>query len=289
MMQKKTRKIALAIAAMAAIASICSVAPAHENKVVPDHTSFTSCQPCHAEKQSMWETSGHSKAIGVVKNNTMASSDCYACHSAEGFAAKLQGNKVDSTQKETFHTISCLACHSPRSTEHPRRLVLDPEKICTACHTQGNFLKGTGARGVEDTRSVHSAVPCISCHMTGGNHFMKVIRPDDPNLSEKRVDTCTACHKDNNRKARVEQLQSWQAEYKETMDALQAGVNSISAVLKEKPDRLNADLKKKFDDLRFNLSILTRDGSRSAHNLDYALEIMALASSDLKRLKAAVK
>jgi hypothetical protein len=66
-------------------------------------------------------------------------------------------------------------------------------------------------------------------------------------------------------------------------------VNSISAALKEKPDRLNADLKKKFDDLRFNLSILTRDGSRSAHNLDYALEIMALASSDLKGLKAAVK
>jgi hypothetical protein len=48
---------------------------------------------------------------------------------------------------------------------------------------------------------------------------------------------------------------------------------------------LNADLKKKLDDLRFNLSILTRDGSRSAHNFDYALEIMALASSDLKNMK----
>jgi hypothetical protein len=66
-------------------------------------------------------------------------------------------------------------------------------------------------------------------------------------------------------------------------------VNSISAALKEKPDPLNADLKKKFEDLRFNLSILTRDRSQSAHNLDYALEIMALASSDLKILKAAVK
>ena len=46
----------------------------------------------------------------------MASADCYACHSAEGFAAKLQGNKVDTAQKETFHTVSCLACHNPRST-----------------------------------------------------------------------------------------------------------------------------------------------------------------------------
>ena len=172
-------------AAMAAIAGMLGRCSGRGKKGCAGPYQLYSCQPCHAEKQSMWEASGHSKAIGVVKNNNMASADCYACHSAEGFAAKLQGNKVDSTQKETFHTISCLACHSPRSTEHPRRLVLDPEKICTACHTQGNFLKGTGARGVEDTRSVHSAVPCISCHMTGGNHLMKVIRPDDPNLSEK--------------------------------------------------------------------------------------------------------
>ena len=289
MIQEKTRKIALAIAAMAAIAGICAVVPADEKKVAPDHTSFTSCLPCHEDKQSMWEASGHSKAIGLVKDNKMASADCYACHSTEGFAAKLQGNKVDSTQKETFHTVSCLACHNPRSTEYPHRLVMDPEKICTACHTQEAVLKGKGARGIEDIRSVHSAVPCVSCHMTGASHLMKVIRPDDPNLSEKSVDTCTACHKDNNRKGRAEQLQAWQAEYKEKMDALQAEVNSISAALKEKPDLLNADLKKKFGDLRFNLSILTRDRSQSAHNLDYALEIMALASRDLKELKAAVK
>ena len=117
MIKQKTRKIAVACAAIAAIAGILGVVLAQEKKVVPDHTGFTSCQDCHAEKQSMWEASGHSKAIGVVKNNNMASADCYACHSAEGFAAKLQGNKIDSTQKETFHTISCLACHSPRSTD----------------------------------------------------------------------------------------------------------------------------------------------------------------------------
>jgi hypothetical protein len=73
------------------------------------------------------------------------------------------------------------------------------------------------------------------------------------------------------------------------MDALQAELNSISAALKEKPDLLNADLKKKFGDLQFNLAILTRDRSQSAHNPDFALEIMALASNDLKELKAAVK
>lgn len=118
---------------------------------------------------------------------------------------------------------------------------------------------------------------------------MKVIRPDDPTLTEKSVDTCTACHKDNNRPARARQLQEWQSEYKEKTDALQADISLISAALKEKPDLLNAELKKKLDDTRFNLSILARDKSQSAHNFDFSLEVLALASSDLKELKAAVK
>ena len=289
MIAQKPRKPVLVCTILAAIAGIFAVVRAEDKKVIPDHTSFTSCQACHAEKQSMWEASGHSKAIGRVKDSKIASADCYACHSAEGFAAKLQGNKVDAAQKETFHTVSCLACHSPQSTAHPRRLVLDPEQICAACHTQQNFLKGTGARGIEEVRNVHSAVPCVSCHMTGGNHRMKVIRPDDPGLTEKDVDTCTACHKDNTRKTRAKQLQEWQSEFKEKMDVLQADLNSISAVVKEKPDLLNADLKKKLGDVRFNLSLLTRDGSQSAHNFDFSLEIMALASNDIKELKAAMK
>lgn len=289
MRRQMTRTFTLTCAAIAAIAGGSAAAQAQEKKAVPDHAAFTSCQACHAEKQSMWESSGHSKAIGRIKESKMASADCYACHSTEGLAAKLQGKKVDSAQKDTFHTISCLACHNPRGTEHPRKLVMDPETICTICHTQENFLKGTGARGIEDTRSVHTAVPCVSCHMTGGSHRMSVIRPDDPALSDKGVDTCTACHKDNTRKTRARQLQEWQQDYKEKMEALQADLNSVSAALKEKPDLLHADGKKKLDDIRFNLAILTKDGSKSAHNFDFSHEIMALASKDLKELKAAVK
>ena len=118
---------------------------------------------------------------------------------------------------------------------------------------------------------------------------MKVLRPDDPNLSEKRIDTCTGCHKDNNRATRAKQLQEWQAEYKEKMGPLQADLNSINAASKEKPDLLNAELKAKLANVRFNLSMLERDRSRGAHNPDFALEIMSLASADLKALKAAVK
>ena len=259
--------------------------PVDPNKIPPDSNISAN----HLRNFNMWQASGHSKALGRIINNSQATADCYGCHSAEGFAAKLQGKKVDIAQKGSFNTLSCVACHDAHNSDNPRQLVVDAETLCTSCHTQDATLKGKGARGIEDTRSVHAAVSCVSCHMTEGNHLMKVIRPDDPDLSEKRTDTCTTCHKDNNRKGRARQIQEWQADYKEKMSALQAEVNSISAALKEKPDLLNADLKKKFGDLRFNLSLLTRDRSQGAHNLDYALEIMTLASNDLKELKAAVK
>jgi predicted CXXCH cytochrome family protein len=288
MKKKIARKITLACLAIAAVVGIFAIVLADDKKEIPDHSNFTSCQACHPEKQSTWEASGHSKAIGRIAAVT-SSADCYGCHSTEGFAAKLQGTKVDTAKKESFHTISCLACHDPAGSKHPYRLVADPEDLCESCHSQRAVLKGEGAKGIEDMRNVHSAVTCVSCHMTEGNHLLKVLRPDDPKLAENRMDTCTACHKDNNRKTRARQLQEWQAEYKEKMDPLQADLNSINAVTKEKPDLLNDELKARLANVRFNLSLLERDRSRGAHNLDFALEVMALASADLKELKAAVK
>ena len=273
---------------IAAIAGIFAVVLADEKKEIPDHTNFQSCEACHAEKHTMWEASGHSKAIGRV-TAAASSADCYACHSAEGFAAKRQGSKVDTAKKETFHSISCLACHDPRGGKYPYRLVADPEELCESCHSQRAILKGEGAKGVDDMRNVHSAVTCVSCHMTEGNHRLKVLRPDDPNLTEKRTDTCTGCHKDNNRPARAKQLQEYQGEYKEKMEPLQADVKTIDAAVKEKPDLLNAELKVKLNSAKFNLSLLERDRSRSFHNWDFALEIMAQAAKELKELKAAVK
>jgi Skp family chaperone for outer membrane proteins len=124
--------------------------------------------------------------------------------------------------------------------------------------------------------------------MSEGNHRMQVLRPDDPNLSATRLDTCTACHKDGNGKARAKELQEWQAEYQESMDKLQATLTAVNATLKDKPDLLNADLKAKLDTVKQNLFILQRDGSRSAHNPDFAIAVMAEASSDLNEVKAGV-
>ena len=259
---------------------------AEENKEVPDHKTFQVCTPCHEDKQEMWEDSGHSKAISRIAQNTQNASACYSCRSTEGFTAKLKGETAG--KPENFHTISCLACHDPQNSTLPRRLVMDRDKLCSSCHSQRAVLEGKGAKGIEATRSFHSGVACVSCHMTEGNHRMKVLRPDDPNLPEDRLDTCTTCHKDNNRKTRAKQLRDWQAWYQESMDPIQADLASIDGAVKQNPGLLNADLKAKLNDLKANLSIITRDGSHGAHNLDYSLEIMSLASDNLKEIKAAI-
>ncbi len=118
---------------------------------------------------------------------------------------------------------------------------------------------------------------------------MKVLRPDDPGLTEGRVDTCTACHMDNNREARVEQIQEWQSTYAENMAPLLADLERIEAVLKKQPGVLDGSLKSRLDDVKANLSILEKDGSRGFHNFVFSLEITSLAADALKEIKAAIQ
>lgn len=184
---------------------------------------------------------------------------------------------------------SCVSCHDPHNSANPFQLTMNVEKLCESCHTQRAILQGKGARGIEDTRSFHSGVNCASCHMSERNHLMRLIRPDAPDLKGARIDTCTGCHKDNNRPARIRQLQEWQALYGEEMAPLQADLNAITVALIAQPGRLGAEMKEKLDGVKSNIALLVNDGSLGAHNLDFALEIMALARQDLKEIKAALK
>ena len=285
------RNVALISAAFIAIwmAGFVIRGIAEEKKTTPDHAGFQSCQTCHAEKQSMWEASNHGKVIAQIVNNDPSATQCSGCHSSKRPEAGEQDTAGSSAKKESFHKVSCLACHSRQKGEFDHGLVMDPDKLCDLCHTQRSVFWGKGAKGVEDSRNFHSGVPCISCHMSEGNHKMKVLRPDDPGLTEKRSDTCTACHHDNNREARVEQIHEWQSTYDENMAPLLADVKIIEAALKRTPGLLNASLMSKFEDLKANLSILEKDGSRGFHNFVFSLEITSLAAGDLKEIKAAIK
>jgi predicted CXXCH cytochrome family protein len=261
---------------------------AEEGKEIPDHTGLESCQACHAEKYDMWVSSNHGNAIRQIVNYNPSATDCSGCHSPGGTESEQPKTTVDNAGQEGFHQITCLACHARHKTEYDHRIVMDPEKLCDVCHTQRAVFWGKGAKGIEDSRIYHSGVPCIGCHMTEGNHRMQVLRPDDPGLSEERLDTCTACHMDNNREARAEQIQEYQLTYEETMPPLLGDIKAIEAALDKTPGLLDTALKSKFEDVKANLALLEKDGSRGFHNFVFFLEISSLASRDLKKIKASI-
>lgn len=286
--KRKAAFISAGIVSVLAAGFFCFVLGKDE-KVIPDHTGFPSCQACHAEKHDMWETSGHGVAIRQIVNRDSFAQDCGGCHSPAGSAAGRENIAVDNAAKESFHDVSCLACHARKETEYDHRIVMDPEKLCDLCHTQRAVFWGKGAKGISDLRIYHSGVPCIGCHMTEGNHRMEVLRPDDPGLTEDRLDTCTACHMDNNREARVDQIQEYQLTYEEFMPPLLEDVATIEAALKRTPTLLDDTIKSNFEDVRFNLKLLEEDGSRGFHNFVFFLEISSMAARDLEKIKAAIK
>ncbi len=271
------------------VAGFLAAGAAQEKKEIPDHSGFSSCQACHSEKHSMWEASNHGKAVRAIAKADLAAGDCRGCHSTARPASGGSRTAAGAAGEESHHQVSCLACHARQDTKFAHRVVVDPEELCDTCHFQRSVFWGTGAHGIEDSRNFHSGVPCVSCHMTEGNHRMQVLRPDDPGLTGKRLDTCTACHKDNNREARVHQIQEWQGTYAESMAPLVEDVKAVEAALKKNPGLLDEALKKKFDDVKFNLALLERDGSRGFHNFVFSLEITGLASDALKEIKAAIK
>ena len=197
--------------------------------------------------------------------------------------------KIQIKGKDWTGPISCMACHNPHYSDNPSQLIMKPENICNECHFQREVLKGKGAKGIEETRGLHTAIPCYKCHMTEGNHLMKVLRPDNPDLAEGRTDSCSACHDDRDRKTRARQIQDWEVWYREAMDPIQADLKTIEIALEKNPDLLNAEFKARLDDIKGNLSIIINDGSDGVHNLDYALEIMALARRHLAEIKKAIQ
>ena len=87
--------------------------------------------------------------------------------------SKAPSRKIQIKGKDWTGPISCVACHNPHYSDNPSQLAMKPEKLCTACHFQESVLRGRGAKGIEETKSLHPAIPCISCHMTEKNHLMK--------------------------------------------------------------------------------------------------------------------
>lgn len=256
----------------------------------------------HHKEYPEWLASGHGpKAVTDLKSNDHASAACYACHTQEAAAAKEEGTTFTLDKNAEYNAISCVTCHRP----HGLGLAADEKELCANCHTgdiapgtslkpgttphhpMKEFFAGYGAAGgITSTGNFHQDITCQECHMANNNHLMQVVRPDDPNITAGSNDGCTSCHKDD-RDVRAAYLNMWQDVTSSKIAALNADIAAIDAAVK-KGTTLTADQKLKYDTAKTNIAFITADGSKGAHNFDYAAKILSAAQKDLNVVKAAV-
>ena len=257
----------------------------------------------HHKTYNEWLVSGHGpKAVSDLKSSDHASGSCYACHTQEAFAAKQEGETFTYDANAEYNAISCVSCHRP----HGLGKAVDEKTMCVTCHTgsipQGTslqpgatphhpmkeFFDGYGAAGgITSDANFHKEVTCQECHMPNNNHLMQVIAPDDPNLAEGSNDSCTKCHKDSTREARGGYLAMWQDVTSKKLTALNTDIAVIDAAVKA-GTKLSPDMKLKFDTAKTNVAFVTADGSKGAHNFDYATKILAAAQKDLTAVRASL-
>ncbi|HWI65899.1 MAG TPA: multiheme c-type cytochrome [Symbiobacteriaceae bacterium] len=249
---------------------------------------------------AMWEASAHATALTTLKGSDHAQDRCYACHTADAFNAEQHDEQLPADHNYQ-DGITCVTCHSAHGTN----VKMEPKELCTTCHTaeiekgqtvkpgsvvhhpMKEMLDGYGAIGIADTQGAHSELSCVECHMTEGNHMMKVIKPEDV-MGTARKDTCTTCHKDSSSESRAVYLELWQESVTGKLEGIKADQAVIEAAVKANPAALSADLKAKFDAAKTNASFVEADASKGAHNFEYAIKIVSNAAKAMAEVKAAL-
>ncbi|HYG58289.1 MAG TPA: ammonia-forming cytochrome c nitrite reductase subunit c552 [Symbiobacteriaceae bacterium] len=264
----------------------------------------------HLEQYPQWKASGHANATNllIARGPTyLARQECIYCHSANAGFLIADGVKFEPEKHLVNDGVTCVSCHVSHGSENEASLKMEPQALCLSCHSvarggepvaqigttraphspQGDMLQGISAIGVSPTKGAHSGVGCIDCHMSEGNHMMKVIKPSDAMATENRVDSCTACHKGSSAVSRDIYLSLWQETIQARLASLQADVTKIEAALKANPNVLGSN-KAAFENARANFWYVQKDNSNGAHNFEYAIKILSQTQAEMTTIKAAL-
>jgi len=216
------------------------------------------CKQCHQDVKKSWEKSGHAK-MG----------------------------------------IACLSCHKSNM-----KLRQDKKKLCSTCHSTGE-IKAGGSIGMPQKEvfegekvafftedvipSRHSAseVTCVDCHMPDNkSHTFEIVMPvpsksenakeEEANKDkEKRVASCTTCHKVLPPRLLQREIDSNQS----VITRLQDGVKEL---LEDKKEFKDQDIYKK---AKANYNFIKKDGSKGMHNFFYTKDLIIRTDNQLSNLK----
>ncbi len=264
----------------------------------------------HMQQYPQWKASGHANATNLLIEHGPtypARAECIKCHSTSAGFDIAEGKTWNPDTMLVNDGVSCAACHDSHGSEFQASLKMEPQALCVSCHSvgrgnpapvkigttraphspQADVLAGTGALGVPDTKGAHTGVGCIDCHMSEGNHMMKVIKPEL--ATDKRKDSCTACHQGSSSESRGVYLEMWQETITKRLDAITADVAVVDAALKANPDALTEGLKTQYTNARANYWMIQKDNSKGAHNFEYAIKILSKVQADMASVKANLK
>lgn len=294
---------------------MCHFMPSSDGNLLP---ATSDCETCHGAPSEDVLVNGrpfshseyvargvdcrecHSPVIegtGVVRRER-----CHSCHGEVGHVERIGETAFMHETHVTDHKVECFECHDeirhgllPLATHEP----VEGEG-CGSCH-QGShgaaslLYAGTGAVGLADapSRMYETRVVCEACH-TGradrwhangvssgaGPHDLDWDAPremrDASAVAKAGNLDCVHCHGPGF----DGMLTSWQSAIGEQLDR----VGTMLSELEERlPDDGQHPAMEPYLEARQNLELLTRDGSRGAHNPPYALGALEAGADRIDR------
>jgi nitrate/TMAO reductase-like tetraheme cytochrome c subunit len=297
------------ITVTASVCFMCHFMPGPDGRI-PERTG--DCLICHGPPKEPIEVAGAPFEHAAFVERGVACRECHVpvvegrgtvrrerCHSCHGEAGHLErfGETAFLHEKHvTDHKVECFECHD--EIHHGLLPLEPPEPVqgegCGACHVDTHdanrlLFAGTGAVGVPDrpSRMYQTRVVCSACHT--GRSGLRAPRDDAPGdelhgvsheavASAGEVD-CIHCHGTGF----YGMLVRWQGVVGDQLERLKPLLDEVGARL---PDEPGGEARKLYAEARQDLRLVALDGSRGAHNVLYAVDVLRATAERLDAARA---
>jgi cytochrome b subunit of formate dehydrogenase len=135
-------------------------------------------------------------APALASSNTIANSDCLACHEDPALTKKINGKTISLAvqtnvfTKSVHGSLSCVDCHADIK-EVPHGEKLAPAQ-CASCHEAESKEYSGSIHGVSHQMGASAAAGCADCH--GHHDIVPVKQGDSPVFKLNLPRTCAKCH-----------------------------------------------------------------------------------------------
>jgi len=224
-----------------------------------------------------WRAGGHA---GIPAGAQIDDPACAACHTAQGFVARLTGAPAPAPSEP--QPITCVACHDPHGNARTADLRPTPGgDVCSRCHSDGEhlplapphapqaqMLAGTGGHeypGRAFPSTPHRNVAqrgCVECHYPSSEG--RVSHSFAPDAA-----SCRRCH------PAASGGSFWWIQQQRTISNLLVQLDQVLGAASPADSLTDA-----FRRAEFNRRFVGRDASRGAHNYAYARALLEASLED---------